>query len=257
MTGIVSLVQAAGVVERQMETVANNLANVSTVGYKGDQPTFREVLSATQRVAPESDEETFLSHEYLDQYVGMDKSAVVVDEIGKNFMIGRFRPTNNKLDLALENEGFFTVATPQGDRFTRAGNFQLEGDGRLVTHNGFPVMGEKGPIMVTGNDFTVGVDGQVKVDGEIIDRLRLVRFRHPENLQKLGQAFFAPVRSDDVPIPTDEAGVLQGSLEDSNVNSVLEMTRMISAQRAYEGIQRAMSSIDKLNERAIGLARMS
>ena len=84
-----------------------------------------------------------------------------------------------------------------------------------------------------------------------------MKFRHPENLQKLGQTFFAPLRSDDVPIPTDEAGVLQGSLEASNVNSVLEMTRMISAQRAYEGVQRALSNIDKLNERAIGLARVS
>ncbi len=90
MSGLTSLVQAGGVLEKKIETVANNLANASTVGFKEDQPSFREVLSTVQRVVPQSDEENFLSHEYLDQYVGMDKSAVMVDEIGKNFTTGRF-----------------------------------------------------------------------------------------------------------------------------------------------------------------------
>ena len=89
MSGLTSLVQAGGVLEKKIETVANNLANASTVGFKEDQPSFREVLSTVQRVVPQSDEENFLSHEYLDQYVGMDKSAVMVDEIGKNFTTGR------------------------------------------------------------------------------------------------------------------------------------------------------------------------
>ncbi|MED5483483.1 MAG: flagellar basal body protein, partial [SAR324 cluster bacterium] len=97
MSGMTSLVQAAGVIERKMETVSNNLANVNTVGFKEDQPSFREVLSNAQRVAPESLEERFLSHEYLDDYVGMDKSAVVVDEVGKNFEPGRMRTTGNDL----------------------------------------------------------------------------------------------------------------------------------------------------------------
>ena len=85
MSGVYSLVKAAGAVERKMDTVSNNLANVNTTGFKEDQPSFREVLSKAQQVLPESEEERFLSHEYLDQYVGMEKSAVTVDEIGKNF----------------------------------------------------------------------------------------------------------------------------------------------------------------------------
>ncbi len=93
MSGITSLVQAAGVIEHQMETVSNNLANVNTVGFKEDQPSFREVLSNVQRIAPESLEERFLSHEYLDDYVGMDKSAVVVDEVGKLPLIHISEPT--------------------------------------------------------------------------------------------------------------------------------------------------------------------
>ena len=102
MSGMTSLVQAAGVIEHKMETVANNLANVNTVGFKEDQPSFREVLSTVQRVVPESLEERFLSHEYLDDYVGMDKSAVIVDEVGKNFEPGRLRSTGNDLDLQLQ-----------------------------------------------------------------------------------------------------------------------------------------------------------
>ena len=102
MSGITSLVQAAGVVEHKMETISNNLANVNTVGFKEDQPSFREILSTVQRITPESDEEKFLSHEYLDDYVSMDKSAVIVDEIGKNFELGRIRFTGNDLDFALE-----------------------------------------------------------------------------------------------------------------------------------------------------------
>ena len=144
MSGMTSLVQAAGVIEQKMETVANNLANVNTVGFKEDQTSFREVLSTVQRVVPESLEERFLSHEYLDDYVGMDKSAVIVDEVGKNFEPGRMRSTGNDLDFAIANEGFFTIETPQGERFTRNGHFEIDSEGRIVTSEGFLVLGEKG-----------------------------------------------------------------------------------------------------------------
>ena len=169
MSGMTSLVQAAGVIEHKMETVANNLANVNTVGFKEDQPSFREVLSAVQRIVPESLEERFLSHEYLDDYVGMDKSAVIVDEVGKNFEPGRMRFTGNDLDFAIANEGFFTIETPQGERFTRNGNFQMDSEGRIVTNEGFFVLGEKGPITVKNGPVHIDESGQVHVDGEISD----------------------------------------------------------------------------------------
>ena len=193
MSGMTSLVQAAGVIEHKMETVANNQAIVNTVGFKEDQPSFREVLSTVQRVVPESLEERFLSHEYLDDYVGMDKSAVIVDEVGKNFEPGRIRSTGNDLDFALANEGFFTIKTPQGERFTRNGNFQMDSEGRIVTNEGYIVLGEKGPITVINGPVHIDESGQVHVDGKISDRIRLVRFRHQDQLQKLGRGFFAPV----------------------------------------------------------------
>ncbi len=256
MTSINSLVHAAGALERKLDTVANNLANASTTGFKADQAAFKEVLSTAQRVAPESTEESFLSHEYLDQYVGMDRSSVQVDEIGKDFSTGRLRQTGNQLDLALDGSGFFTLETPQGTRYTRAGSFKLDNEGRLVTFEGNRLMGENGEIRVNGSQVQISDAGQVSVDGEVVDTLRLAEFRRPQNLQKLGGNLFAPLHQDDVPIPAQNTAVKQGMLEDSNVNTVLEMTRMISAQRAYETVQRAMSNVDKLNERAISIARV-
>jgi len=255
MSGMTSLVQAAGVIEHKMETVSNNLANVNTVGFKEDQPSFREVLSTVQRIAPESLEERFLSHEYLDDYVGMDKSAVVVDEVGKNFEPGRMRSTGNDMDFALANEGFFTIATPQGERFTRAGNFQLDSTGRVVTNDGFPVLGNNGAITIKEGSVHVNESGQLSVDGIILDSFQLVRFRNQDKLQKLGQGFFAPININDVPITSDEIRIQQGMLEDSNVNSMLEMTRMITATRAYESVHRALSRIDKLDEKAISMVQ--
>jgi len=255
MSGITSLVQAAGVIEHKMETVSNNLANVNTVGFKEDQPSFREVLSTVQRIAPESLEERFLSHEYLDDYVGMDKSAVVVDEVGKNFEPGRMRSTGNDLDFALANEGFFTISTPQGKRFTRDGNFQLDSTGRVVTNDGFPVLGNNGAITIKEGSVHVNESGKLSVDGIILDSFHLVRFQNQDKLQKLGQGFFAPININDVPIASDEIRIQQGMLEDSNVNSMIEMTRMITATRAYESVHRALSRIDKLDEKAISMVQ--
>ena len=255
MSGITSLVQAAGVIEHKMETVSNNLANVNTVGFKEDQPSFREVLSNVQRITPESLEERFLSHEYLDDYVGMDKSAVVIDEVGKNFEPGRMRSTGNNLDFAISNEGFFTISTPQGERFTRAGNFQLDSTGRIVTNDGYPVLGGNGVITIKEGSIGVSESGLLSVDGIIADNFSLVRFRNQDQLQKLGQGFFAPVNSNDLPVASDEIKLRQGMLEDSNVNSMLEMTRMITATRAYESVHRALSRIDRLDEKAISLVQ--
>jgi len=254
---VFSLVQAAGVSQRQMDTISNNLANVNTTGYKEDRASFKEVLSKAQRVVPESTEESFVSHEYMDQYVGMDKSSVVLDQVGMNFTLGRTQQTNNDLDLLLENDGFFTVNTPQGERFTRAGNFQLDAQNRIVTTDGFPVMGKNGAIVVQNRgDLNITEQGDVWAGGEQIDSLKTVRFRNPNRLQKLGRSFFAPVHSDDVPIPSKEIRVKQGYLEGSNVNTVTEMTRMINASRSYDSAHKALTSIDRLDEKAINLARI-
>lgn len=256
MTGIYSLVSAGKAIERKMETTTNNLTNVNTAGYKEDQLVFREVLSTANRIVPESDEEQFLSHEYLDLYVGMDKSSVVVDDAGKNFEKGPMRFTENPLDVAIEKAGFFTIATPQGERYSRAGQFTLDGSGKIVTDDGFPVLGKNGAITVEGTDIKIDEDGRVHVDGNFIDQLKLVRFRDPASLQKLGRSFYAPISSDNIPAESEEIKVRQGMIEESNVNTIKEMVGMIGANRAYESVRKAMSTVDKIDEKAIAISRI-
>ncbi|MBF0286354.1 MAG: flagellar basal-body rod protein FlgF [SAR324 cluster bacterium] len=256
MSGIYSLVSAGKALEKKMELTTNNLTNVDTIGYKEDQPTFREVLSTANRVVPESDEELFLNHEYLDLYVGMDKSSVVIDDVGKNFAKGPMRFTENALDIAIDNNGFFTVATPQGNRYTRTGQFTMDGKGEIVTHDGYPLLGLNGPIKVEGTDIKINEDGQVHVDGKFVDKLNLVQFRDPAGLQKLGKSFYAPIGSDNVPISSDKVKVRQGMLEDSNVSTVKEMVGMIGANRAYETVRKAMVTVDRLDEKAISISRI-
>ena len=98
---------------------------------------------------------------------------------------------------------------------------------------------------------------QVAVEGTVLDQLKTVRFRNQDQLQKLGNHFYAPIRSDDVPIPSREILVRQGILEQSNVNTVLEMSRMITATRSYEMVQKAITNLDSLDEKAITISRVS
>ena len=114
---------------------------------------------------------------------------------------------------------------------------------------------EKGEIEIKEGIINVNESGQVSVNGVITDSLKLVRFRNQDKLQKLGQGFFAPIEANNLAIVSDEIKIKQGMLEDSNVNSMLEMTRMINATRAYESVHKALSRVDKLNETAISLVK--
>ncbi|MBF0237230.1 MAG: flagellar basal-body rod protein FlgF [SAR324 cluster bacterium] len=255
-SGLFSLVSSTNVLQKKLDNISNNLANVNTSGYKEDRLSFREVLSKATAVAPESDEESFLTHEYIDMYQGLDKSAVMVDSVGKNFSPGTMNYTGNTLDVAVENEGFFTIDTPQGERYTRSGEFTMDQEGRMVTHDGYAVLGQKGPIQVKGKEIVIDQDGGVNVDGKAVDTLKVVRFRDSQGLQKLGRSFYAPVTRDNVPIISKDSRIRQGVIEGSNVNTVKEMTNMIQANRAYESAVKAMKSIDSMNEKAISIAQV-
>lgn len=256
MNSASSLVSAARALEKKMEITSNNLTNVDTVGYKADYPTFREVLSTANRVVPESGEELFKGHEYLDLYVGMDKSSVIVDGVGKDFTQGAMRRTDNALDIAIDKDGFFSVLTPQGERYTRTGHFTLNAKGQIVSHDGYTLLGKNGPITIKGNDIKIDENGGVYEDGKFLDKLKLVLFRHPESLQKLGKSFYAPIGGDNIPISSDEIRVRQGMIENSNVNTIKEMVSMIGGNRAYETVRKAIRTMDRLDEKAISISRI-
>ena len=165
--------------------------------------------------------------------------------------------TGNSLDFALtEKDTFFTVLTPQGERFTRAGNFRLNSDNQLVTAEGVMVNGKDGPLVIEGNDVQVTEDGTVLVDGEIIGGIKIVTFPFPDRLQKLGNSLFAPVDADNEARISEDVQLVQGSVESSNVEAIKEMVRMIEANRAYASMQRAIGVEDDMNRQAISLAQV-
>jgi len=255
--GIYSLVSRGKVLEKQMDAVANNLANVDTVGYKEDQPAFRQILAHSMGVAGESDEETFVANEHIAPYSGVGTSFVAVGDMGKDFSKGRPTPTGNELDFALTtDQGFFSVQTPQGERFTRAGTFRLNQNQQLVTADGLAVNGKEGPLVLQGEKIQVGEDGTIVVDGKPAGGLRVVSFPFPERLQKLGSGLFAPVDAGNTARTMEDVKLAQGFVESSNVNPVREMTKMIEANRAYTQMQKALNIADEMNQRAISLAQV-
>jgi len=254
--GIYTLVSHGKAVQRRMDATANNLANVTTNGYKADQPVFRQVFARTMGSAKESDEEVFATQEHLAPYTGRGTNYVAADDMGKNFDPGRIEHTGNPMDIALTGrDTFFSVQTPQGERFTRAGKFHLSPDNTLVSQEGYTVNGKQGPLRLEGNDVRVSEDGSVYVDGERAGGIKVVRFPQPERLQKLGGAMFAPVDEANAPRIAEDVQMEQGAVESSNVNQIKEMVNMIEANRAYGQMQRALTAADQMNERALSLAR--
>ena len=255
--GIYSLVSRGKTLETQMDAVANNLANVDTVGYKEDQPAFKEILSRTMGVAGSSDEETFATQDHLAPYSGVGVSYVTTADMGKNFSTGRLTPTGNDTDLAIvSNKGFFSILTPQGERYTRAGSFRLNQDRQLVTADGYQVVGKDGPLIIKNGKFQLADDGTISVDDQPQGGLKIVTFPYPERLQKLGGAMFAPVDPENNARIMEDVQVSQGFVESSNVDAVREMTRMIEANRAYTTMQRAITAADEMNQKALTLAQV-
>jgi flagellar basal-body rod protein FlgG len=219
---------------RRLELVTQDLANVNTAGYKGERIVFREVLEAPPKP---------------DERIG---GQVVVTEQRTDFSNGNLRPTGNPLDLALMGEGFFAVQTAAGVRYTRQGAFSLSVNKTVVTPAGEAVLGESGPIRVDGDKVDITADGDVLVDGEEVDRLKIVRAEDPRRLVREGQTFF---RAEDADVqPATAVQVVQGSLEEANVNPIESMVTLIDLQRQFEAYERAMRTMDSVTEKVVDQA---
>ncbi|MDA8441508.1 MAG: flagellar hook-basal body protein [Peptococcaceae bacterium] len=226
------------------DVVANNLANVSTPGFKSDvatDKTFDQVLMERlqQEPSPQGNGASAAP-------IGYEASGVVVDSIVPNLTAGAIVPTGNVTDLAIDGTGLFQVSTPSGIRYTRSGNFLTDKNGDLVTTQGYNVMGTKGPIQgLAGQKFTVSADGTVTANGQVIDKLAVQSFA-PGSLRKDGDNLFLAqgqsVNSVNV--------IKQGYLEQSNVSMATEMTNMINAMRTYEANQKVVQTLDGTLEKA-------
>ena len=223
-------VATAGAVAQShaLDATANNIANATTTGFHGDRVTFREALSAAR---------------------SPDVATVGAGTARIDSQAGALLPTENPLDLALEGAGYFGVATPNGARYTRAGNFQLDAARNLVSSDGFAVRGEGGaPISVPAEAVQVAVaaDGTVSADGATIGKLELVRFAPAQVKREGGSLFSATGR----PIAGDAPKVRSGMLEASNVNVVRGVVDLVKVSRTYESLMRMIQSYHDIESRA-------
>ena len=230
--------------ERQLDVVANNIANVNTTGYKADSSLFEEFLTSG-------------AHE--DNFVGADRRVSYVQDRAtyRDFSQGAADQTKNPLDLAIDGSGFLVVQTPAGERYTRDGGLQLNNQGQLVTVAGNPVLGTSGPIVFqpTDHDINVTPDGTITVvEGNsnvdsVRGKLRLVSFADAQKLLKEGANLYSA--GEGAAQPDATSVVQQGFIEKSNVSAVSEMSRMIEVTRAYTQISTLLQQQSDLHKTAI------
>ena len=231
--------------ERQMDVIANNVANVNTSGYKADRPLFEEFLNSG-------------AHE--DNFLGKDRRVSYVQDRATfhDLSQGPTEQTKNPLDLAIDGGGFLVVQTPAGERYTRDGGLQINNQGQLVTASGNPVLGNSGPIVFqpTDKQINIAADGNVTVlegtgrTDSVRGKLRLVSFADAQKLIKDGSNLFSAGQRVAAQ-PDTTSRVRQGFIEKSNVNSVTEMSRMIEITRTYTQISALLQQQSDLHKSAI------
>lgn len=212
-----------------LDVVANNLANLNTVGYRGQQPTFHSLLASAQG-------------DWLDPLNRAINDFTVLGGSRLDLSPGNLTRTGNPLDLGLEGKGFFTVQRQGATLYTRNGSFQPSKDGRLLTTEGDPVLGEQGPIRLPSGTLSVSSDGTLSVDGAVAGKLRVVEFPADATLVPIGDSYYSgPEKS---ARPAAASYVREGMLESSNVNAVAAVVDLLSIQRRTEMLGRALSSFD-------------
>ena len=260
----------------RLDAVANNLANLDTDGYKRDMAvhkSFPELLLRRQ----DDDGVYHIPFGSADAapIIGKMGMGVEFNELFTNFDQGSPKETTSDFDIMLDGKGFFSVETPWGERYTRNGSFILGKEGYLETKEGYPVLGENGPIMVKANNFKVDADGRVWInalyndndpeklvgresneweDLVLLDTLKIVEFELERYLEKQGSSLYRETNPENNSQSNKYSGppmimtgehrpkVLQGFTEASNVNPVYEMVQMIEINRAYEANQKVIQT---------------
>lgn len=212
---------------REMDVIANNMANMNSNAYKGERVMFEEFLKGPN--------------------TGPKTSFVMDTAVLRDFRIGKLQQTGNTFDLAINGNGYLSVDTPQGRRYTRDGHLRLDADRRLVTSGGHPVLDNRGRDIIIPDGLgtpTISVDGTINVGEQQVARIDLVHFENEQELRKTANGLFATTQ-EPLPVPASTT-LVQGMLEASNVEPIVEMTNMIELLRQYQGTQ---SLIDGENER--------
>lgn len=238
--------------ERALEVIANNLANVNTVGFKGEKVTFKLLNPEPKKryTEPLPNANYKISFQDLMPLVGNEVAYVGVAGVRLDSSQGSAIKTGNPLDLMLEGKGFFEVQTPNGTRFTRSGDFSISPDGVLAHKSGHAIMGTRGTIALGQGAFEVNTLGEVYQNNKFIDKLKIHEFAIQEDLEKIGENLFFYGGSEGTAKLSSTTQVRQGFLEGSNVNAIENLTSMIKAHRSYEAYQKAVKNYDKMMERS-------
>lgn len=233
---------AQQVLRQRMDMTANNLANMTTTGFKAERLVMRELSEKPATTTENTGDVAFVDGWMLQ----------------RDFSAGPLIRTGNPLDVAIEGEGFFVVQTEQGEAYTRDGGFALDGQGQLITRSGHVVVGEGGPIVIDpeAGQISVRADGTITQNEIEAGKIRLVAFDTPEALEKVGSNLW--LASDEAPRAVEFPKVSGGFLEQSNVNAVAELTQMISISQSYQSVARLISQSDELRQSSIEkLARLT
>lgn len=268
----------------ELELIANNLANANTPGFKKDEGTFNEYLTELRRQdSVEGLKREITAATMFEGRPPGDKSFVEMDGIYTNFSQGVMEKTNRSLDVGIEGKAFFEVLTPSGIRYTRQGNFTIDSSGRLVTVNGYPVLGSTGAaptqneteinplkgetvlsaqgdlaaaqaanrFIVLGNGpVNITEDGVIFQNNQRVATMAVQEFRESQWLEKVGTAYYRNDHVENV-LENTSAKLHQGYLESSNVNPVAEMTKLIEVTRAYESHMQAIKTYQDIDGRSV------
>jgi flagellar basal-body rod protein FlgF len=218
--------------QREMDVVANNMANLNTPAYKG---------------------QSMLFVEYLETSDSGEKMSFVQDiALVRNLTEGQMTTTSNPLDVAISGDGYFEIETPTGPRYTRQGVFQLNANGELVTSSGARVLSDGGNSITlppNSSNVTITPDGTVSTEQGPAGRLRVVRFEDEQAMIKIADGLYDPDGQD--PLPAEDVEVLQGMIEGSNVQGIIELTKMIDTVRSYTSTARLINDEHERQRRAI------
>jgi flagellar basal-body rod protein FlgF len=222
---------------RQLDVIANNLANMNTTGFKGEKMMFVDHLVRSRG----------------GEHILGDKVAYVRDiATVRDLTEGPMKATENPLDVAIHGDGYFVVETAEGDRYTRDGQFSLDDAGQLVTKSGDPVLSDNGqPFFFTTQDKNIEItaDGVVRTENGELGRLQVVTFDDNLNLKEVSGGLYD---TDQVPQEVEIPHVVQHMVEGSNVEPIVEMTRMIDVHRSYNSVKKLIDAEDDRIKKMIG-----
>ncbi len=258
--------------QRNVETIANNVANANTPGFKKEQVVFKEYLAALEKSEggadlPEKEfkpEDFYRSYNAEDSFVKVDGTYTLHDQ-------GQLVPTGNSFDSALNGPGFYEVLSPNGIRYTRKGSFSINNEGKLVTDQGYLVLSkddsattvgadgkitlsaspEARAIMVGKSKFSITLDGAVFNGPNKVANIAVTEFNDNHALKKEGNSLFINPDQKNLKIGELKTSIHQGFVEQSNVNAISEMSSLINANRNFETIQRVIKSYDNMSGKAV------